>query len=245
LVINWIINDKKPTTIEVQEALNQNKENQSHAIDVALFGRMVAKAPDLNADASAQVAHAISTHRVDNEFDYFTAVDDFAPKDNAGAGMIGTVEYNSSTLYRYATVAAHELLIQLAGDAAVSANAIKEFARAFITSMPTGKQNTFANRTVPEGVVVTIREDQPINLVGAFESPISAKGEGFSKDSIAQLSAHAKETYDNYFGEPKKTWVIGGGLSGLGETTNLPSLLTALEETLALIFSELKNAAEV
>ena len=78
------------------------KENPS--VDMALFGRMVASDPSLNYDAAAQVAHSISTHAVQNEFDYFTAVDDCAPEDSAGAGHLGTVEYNSSTLYRYATV---------------------------------------------------------------------------------------------------------------------------------------------
>lgn len=68
--------------------------------DMALFGRMVADDPSLNYDAAAQVAHSISTHTVQNEFDYFTAVDDCAPEDNAGAGHLGTVEYNSATLYR-------------------------------------------------------------------------------------------------------------------------------------------------
>ena len=58
------------------------------SIDMALFGRMVASDPSLNYDASAQVAHSISTHRVQNEYDYFTAVDDCAPEDNAGAGKI-------------------------------------------------------------------------------------------------------------------------------------------------------------
>lgn len=81
------------------------------SMDMALFGRMVASDPSLNYDASAQVAHSISTHRVQNEYDYFTAVDDCAPEDNAGAGHLGTVEYNSATLYRYATVN----LLELAG----------------------------------------------------------------------------------------------------------------------------------
>lgn len=54
------------------------------AIDIALFGRMVADDPSLNEDASAQVAHAISTHEVQTEFDYYTAVDELSPEDNAG-----------------------------------------------------------------------------------------------------------------------------------------------------------------
>ena len=83
---------------------NRYKEalKEAPSADMALFGRMVADDPSLNYDAAAQVAHSISTHTVQNEFDYFTAVDDCAPEDNAGAGHLGTVEYNSATLYRYA-----------------------------------------------------------------------------------------------------------------------------------------------
>ena len=90
------------------------KENPS--VDMALFGRMVASDPSLNYDAAAQVAHSISTHAVQNEFDYFTAVDDCAPEDSAGAGHLGTVEYNSSTLYRYATVNMVELVHLLGAE---------------------------------------------------------------------------------------------------------------------------------
>lgn len=59
------------------------------AVDVALFGRMLADLPSVNRDAACQVAHAISTHRVEREFDYFTAVDDKGDTDETGAGMIG------------------------------------------------------------------------------------------------------------------------------------------------------------
>ena len=73
---------------------------ESPGVDIALFGRMVADEPSLNTDACAQVAHSISTHKVSREYDYFTAVDDLSPEDNTGAGHIGTVEFNSSTLYQ-------------------------------------------------------------------------------------------------------------------------------------------------
>src|SRR5690606_19480268 len=73
--------------------------DRDHSIDVALFGRMVADVPDINVDAAAQVAHAISVHGVENEYDYYTAVDDRkAAAEETGAGMIGTVEFNSATL---------------------------------------------------------------------------------------------------------------------------------------------------
>lgn len=175
-------------------ALEENKDKKalqeivksSPAIDIALFGRMVADDPSLNEDASAQVAHAISTHAVQTEFDFFTAIDDLAPEDNAGAGMLGTVEFNSSTLYRYANVAIHELLGQLGNQASVI-NALKLFVEAFANSLPTGKVNTFANQTLPQALVLTLRTDRPVNLVSAFENPVKSS-EGYVAKSIDKLA---------------------------------------------------------
>lgn len=203
---------------------------QGHSVDIALFGRMVADDPSLNADASAQVAHSISTHRVDNEYDYFTAIDDLAPEDNAGAGMIGVVEYNSSTMYRYATVAVHNLFKELGGEKEVTAAAVGEFAKAFIQSMPTGKQNTFANRTLPDAVLVTIRRDQPINLVGAFEEPVRTIEGGYVKPSIQRLEKYADKIYNQYADAPEKAWAIG--MDGQAESVNLNGLLQGLQDAL-------------
>jgi CRISPR system Cascade subunit CasC len=223
-----ILENGAPSTKEAQAALNKG-----FGVDIALFGRMVADDPTLNTDAAAQVAHSISTHRVDNEFDYYTAVDDRAPEDNAGAGMIGTIEYNSSTLYRYATVAVHELVKQIDEPSAV-AKVIQEFARAFVTSMPTGKQNTFANRTLPDAVFVSVRIDQPINLVGAFEEPVKSTGEGgFKKASCAALVEYAQEVYGDFASNPERAFVVGRELAGLGEPVSLSELLELLyDETL-------------
>ncbi|MDR0839986.1 MAG: type I-E CRISPR-associated protein Cas7/Cse4/CasC [Christensenellaceae bacterium] len=184
--------------------------NNEPSIDIALFGRMVADDPKLNIDASCQVAHAISTHRVDTEFDYFTAIDDRSPDDNAGAGMIGTVEFNSSTLYRYATIAAHDLAEQI-GDTAAAAAAVRTFAGAFVRSMPTGKQNTFANRTPPDHVLIMLRHDQPVNLVGAFEKPIRSD-DGFVEKSIERLNAYSQKVYENYCDAPDIQWELAEGL---------------------------------
>ena len=135
---------------------------------MALFGRMVADDPSLNYDAAAQVAHSISTHTVQNEFDYFTAVDDCAPEDNAGAGHLGTVEYNSATLYRYATVNVLELVRTLGAEQA--AQTVRASVRRSSAPCPPASQNSFANRTLPDAVYVTLRQDQPVNLCGALKS---------------------------------------------------------------------------
>lgn len=207
---------------------------QMPGIDMALFGRMVAKDSSLNYDAAAQVAHAISTHAVHNEYDYFTAVDDCAPEDKASAAHLGTVEYNSSTLYRYATVNVMELKKNL-GMRAVEVSRL--FAEAFICSMPTGKQNTFANRTLPDTVYLTIRKDQPVNLVGAFEKPVSGK-QGYVQSSVQALSEHAANVYSDYACPPASAWCTGKVTPMLGQKVSLTQMLEALQEELTTVMEE-------
>lgn len=211
--------------------------NDAPALDVALFGRMVASNPELNTDASCQVAHAISTHTVHNEYDYFTAVDDRSPADNAGAAHLDTVEFNSSTLYRYATVCVGELENALKGD---TAQVVRDFVNAFITSMPTGKQNTFANRTLPDFVYVTIREDQPINLVGAFEKPVLSGTEGYMQRSADALMAYAGNVYANFADVPSCAWVTAGiGVTdGFAQRLPLRAMLDALTAEIARRLSD-------
>ncbi|MGI6325454.1 MAG: type I-E CRISPR-associated protein Cas7/Cse4/CasC [Saccharofermentanales bacterium] len=181
--------------------------NDNPAVDIALFGRMVADDPSLNEDASAQVAHAISTHAVQTEFDFFTAIDDLSPEDNAGAGMLGTIEFNSSAMYRYANVAVHELYRQL-DDKEQTLNTLKLFIEAFANSMPTGKSNTFANQTLPQAIVVTVRNDRPVNLVSAFEEPVKSS-EGYVAKSIEKLFEEFKNV-EKFVRRPEFTLYVTG-----------------------------------
>ncbi len=211
----------------------------NNGIDLALFGRMVANDADLNVDASVQVAHALSTHAVDSEFDFYTAVDDKAPKEETGAGMMGTIEFNSSVLYRYATLNVDLLSEQLAepGDAV---SAVREFVRSFIESMPTGKQNTFANGTLPDAVVVSARADRGISFVGAFERPVRADQDGgYLANSAAALADYASEVVTQYAAPANQTWVLRIGaatdsLDRLGATrVTLPELTDAVSSAVS------------
>ena len=191
------------------------KDNVS--IDIALFGRMIADSKlnekikkenekgkkkknidneekeesriNLNEDASAQIAHAISTHGVQTEFDYFTALDDLSKDAKPGAAMIDTIEYNSSTLYRYGNVALHEFYHQMKENKEETKKAIILFVEAFLKSLPSGKINSFANQTIPSSVVVSLRKDRPVSLVSAFETPIKTKlsQEGYVNESIEAM----------------------------------------------------------
>ncbi len=222
--------DKAPSRKEVIEALDRE-----HGVEVALFGRMVADNKELSVDASVQVAHALSTHGVDDESDYFTAVDDLTDEqgEETGAGMLGTVEFNSSTLYRYATVNVAGLQANL-GSADATARAARAFLLDFVRSMPTGKQNTFANRTVADGLVVMFRRDQPVNLVGAYERAVSTRaGEGRVSESARRLIEQAAAV-TAFVSQPERTLVAYAGaaaesLSELGEVVGLDDLADQVE----------------
>ncbi|WP_282802294.1 type I-E CRISPR-associated protein Cas7/Cse4/CasC [Secundilactobacillus kimchicus] len=178
-IAEYALNNEELDKKELKAVINGNQ-----SLDLALFGRMVADNPELNVEGSAQVAHAISTHEIQPEFDYFTALDDLAPKDNAGASMLGSIEFNSATLYRYANLNVKELIHNIGSETAIEG--VQAFIKEFALTMPTGKQKTFANKTLPQYVMVTLRQDTPVNLVSAFESAIHSN-DGYVKDSISQL----------------------------------------------------------
>lgn len=190
------------------DTLRDAKADENNTIDIALFGRMLADNPLLNCDASCRVAHAISVDATENEFDFFSATDDGKKEvkivEDAGAGHLGTVEYNSSTLYRYATIQVDRLKKNLSANDDATKTAILEFTKAFIKSIPTGKLNTFANNTVPSFVLITIRKDQPINLVSAFENPAKAKDDkSVSEIAVEKLAAEVKKLYGSIVNEPE------------------------------------------
>lgn len=192
-LVDWILQvesgELTPSEAERKAAV-MDILGEGHPLDVALFGRMVADLANLNVDAATQVAHAISTHAANTEFDYFTAVDDTLTSDESGAGMIGTVEFNSATMYRYATVALEQLQENLGGDEQTAVDGIARFIESWSLSMPAGHQNTFAARTRPALVALVVREDQPVSLASSFETPISGGREsGLMGPSMRALAA--------------------------------------------------------
>lgn len=215
IALEWMDQGKDPAKAP-DSAMKKEVSGVFHgeqAVDIALFGRMLADAPDLNTDASAQVAHAISVDAIKPEYDYFTAADDFTEADNAGAAMIDSVGFNSSTLYRYATVNLDALQEQI-GNAEATARVASVFVEAFIRSMPTGKQNSYANRTLPETCIVAFRDSQPINAVEAFERPVAAEhDQPISQVASRRLVEELRRIQDAYDEQPVHAWAISTDLS--------------------------------
>ncbi|MFF9409894.1 type I-E CRISPR-associated protein Cas7/Cse4/CasC [Streptomyces anandii] len=209
-----------------------------HSVDIALFGRMVADSTDLGVDAAAQVAHALSVHRAETESDYFTAVDDRNLESEPGAGMIGTVDFNSATLYRYAAVdvdlLARNLGQGLDEDEPVTPvrRAIEAFLDGFVSSLPTGKINTFGNHTLPDAVVVKLRTTRPASFVSAFEKPVTAdEFGGHMEAACARLADYVPELERAYGEDTCATWVLRVGTA----TTKLASLGTEASSLSALV----------
>lgn len=209
------------------------------AVDVALFGRMLADMPERSQHAACQVAHAISTHAVEREFDFYTAVDDLKPEDTAGADMMGTIEFNSACYYRYAVVDWEKLVgdgskgTNLQGDTELAFKALRVFLEGFVLAEPTGKQNSFAAHNPPEFVAVSVcRDAAPRNLANAFETAIRARtGESLTRNSAEALAVKAG-TLDKAYPRKGQTFVLNlaqAKIGGLGsERASLDAVLDAV-----------------
>ncbi len=171
------------------------------AADIALFGRMLADDPAYNREAAAQVAHAITTHRVTVEDDYYTAVDDLKqPSEDAGAGFLGEAAFGSGVFYLYLCVDRALLVRNLGGDAPaadLAATALGALTEAAATTAPSGKQNSFAAHGRAQYVLAERGDAQPRTLAGAFSRPVA--GNDLVEDSIKALDGF-RQALDKAYG---------------------------------------------
>lgn len=181
-----------PAKAIAKELIKAHAQHTS-APDMALYGRMLASTPELNIEAACQVAHAISTHRVSMEMDFFTAVDDLQPDSEPGANMMGYTAFDSACFYRYARIDWDQLVTTL-GDPDLARRTVEGFLRAAEEAVPSGKKNAFAPFTPPSLALAVVRRDgMSWSLVNAFERPVQPdRAGGLVGPSIAAL--------DDYWG---------------------------------------------
>lgn len=164
-------------------------------LDIALFGRMVTSDAFRDVEASLQMAHAISTNRLEREFDYYTAVDDLVSNDveeDSGAGMIGDMEFNSNCYYMYYNLDLDQLRKNLEGltnAEELAKHSAKAFLRAFSYTNPSGKQNSFAAHQLPSAICVEFKDDKiPVSYANAFLTPAKpSTGKDLVCDSIEKI----------------------------------------------------------
>jgi CRISPR system Cascade subunit CasC len=187
---------KNPIEKAFKGEKKETKSLPKDAADIALFGRMVANDHSLTVEAASMFSHALSTHKVDNEIDFFAAVDDLQPKEEVGAGMTSTLEFNSATYYRFAALNL-DMLADVDHLGAMTKkerqSVVRTFVEATIKAIPGARKNTMNGNTMPVYVFGVVREKgHPIQLVNAFESPIRSTSGYATKSAELLKSEYAK-----------------------------------------------------
>ncbi|MCR5563821.1 MAG: type I-E CRISPR-associated protein Cas7/Cse4/CasC [Desulfovibrio sp.] len=182
---------------DIKSCLCRGKKGAVNVLDIALFGRMVAQAPEVNVHAASAFAHAISTHHAVNEVEFFTALDDRPEK--PGSAHMGTLEYNSATYYRYVSLDLGQLLYNIGEDDVPYA--VESFTKALFIAVPSARQTTQSASCPWDYARVLVRKGQRMQL--SFEKPVRAAGNGFLAPSIEALNEGLKRCED-----------LGGSLYG-------------------------------
>lgn len=225
-------------------------------IDMALFGRMITSDAFEDVEASSQFAHAISTHKIDHEFDYYTAVDDLerAADDEAGGGadMIGDVEFNSACYYKYFNVHVDGLVDNLTGKAfkkeptaddvmnarETAGKAVCALIEAACRVTPSGKQNSFAAHQPPSLVWIEVRDrNLPVSYANAFSQPVNPKAtSGLEVGSAEYLKREAEKLAEMYGLEAKARWLLAKHdleILGTKATKSLKAVLDEVERVVS------------
>lgn len=225
------LGEKQFAKLKIQDLEKALKHNLPRSVDIAMFGRMTTSEAFENVQAAVQVAHAISTNKLVQEFDYYTAVDDLS--DEAGAGMIGDIEFNSSTYYRYLNVNWEGLVENLGGDKETAQKAITALIEAAATAQPSGKQNTFAAHNLPDLVLVEVQaRNLPVSYANAFMKPAKASGEETLMDASVRLLGEYMERIVPVYGlEARRAYAATSDykLMGAERATSLKGLLKWVE----------------
>jgi len=245
---------KKLETKDEKAAATQLNKAKASA-DIAMFGRMLAEQPARNTDGSCQVAHPISTHKVDMEMDFYTAVDDLNPEEETGAAMMGVVGFNSACYYRYALVDRDQLARNISRkiertnrkwqqelepkDYEEADKVIKAFLEAMVYAIPTGKQNSFAAQNLPSfGLFVRRKGGVPVSLANAFSKPVrpTKDDDDLVGLSVAALTKHwdcLKSVYGEQGVQSKTCFHVQqeGLLNGLSESVK-ESVQKAIEDVM-------------
>lgn len=192
---------------------------QHTAADIALFGRMLASSPAYNTEAAAQVAHAVSVHRVTVEDDFFTAVDDLNSGDeDLGAGHMGETEFAAGLFYLYACIDRELLKENLGGDQSLCDRTLGALIECAATISPTGKQNSFASRARASYLLCEKGDQQPRSLSVAFLKPVA--GSDLLSDAIKSLEG-TMDKMDKVYGVCADVRCTMNATSGEGSLTDI------------------------
>lgn len=197
----------------------------STAVDIAMFGRMLASKPVFNTDAAVQVAHAITVHKAAVEDDYFIAVDDLNKGDeDVGAAHIGELGFGAGVFYLYLCINKEQLEKNLGGDSALATRALTALLEAVTKVSPTGKQNSFASRAYAGYVLAEKGDQQPRSLAQAFLAPV--RGQNMMGEAIKELRKR-RENFDAVYGACADDHIDLNVETGEGSLAKVAEFMTA------------------
>ncbi|MBF0376318.1 MAG: type I-E CRISPR-associated protein Cas7/Cse4/CasC [Desulfamplus sp.] len=169
-------------------------------LDIALFGRMVAQAANLNVEAASSFSHAISTHKVTNEVEFFTALDDCNTEQ--GSAHMGSLEFNSATYYRYICLDMGQLWENLGGQSI--SEAVEAFVKSIYLAVPSARQTTQAGYCPWEFAKIFVRKGQRLQM--PFTTAVKLKNNGFidsSKEALCEYLSKKEKLAGSLFGKIK------------------------------------------
>jgi CRISPR system Cascade subunit CasC len=213
---------------EKKELVSTLLRKTDTAADIAMFGRMLADSPDYNREAAVQVAHAITTHKVVVDDDYYTAVDDLKTKaEDAGAGFIGEIGFGAGVFYLYVNVDRALLLKNLGDDAGVAKKAIEALLRAAATIGPRGKSASFASFARAQFILAERGDAAPRTLAGAFLHPINKRvGDVDPLRASIEALEKTRENFEKVYGDEGVAHMVMNALDGSGSLTEIVAFAT-------------------
>lgn len=218
-LVKILIQEKRAPNSEELDALLHTQT----AVDIAMFGRMLASKPDHNSEAAVQVAHAIGVHASAVEDDYFTAVDDLNKKD-PGAAHLGEAGFAAAVFYQYLCIDRDLLKRNLGDDEELTAKALRALIEAVLKVGPSGKQNSFASRAYAHYVLVEKGSQQPRSLSLAFVKPVS--GSDYAEEAIHALE-RVRNNMDKVYGACSDQHQYLNVLTGEGSAEELLNFVAA------------------
>lgn len=171
------------------------------AVDIAMFGRMLASSPDHNVEAAVQVAHAITVHQTIVDDDFFTAVDDLKKDSDSGSSHLGERGFGAGLFYLYLCIDRESLQKNLGNDAALTQKALSALVKAVTTVSPTGMQNSFASRAYAAYVLAEKGNQQPRSLSQAFLKPIRAHEDTGMLDEAVTALDQRFQNFNSVYGD--------------------------------------------
>lgn len=219
-LIKKVIEEDYDPTQKDYDFLERNR-----AVDNALFGRMLAKRPQYDVDASIAMAQGFSVNECPTEEDYFTATDTLQ-KDNGhkGSAHLATFYYHQGSFY-YSMIIDMELLVKnLQDNEPLAVEVVQELVKLSALASPTANKNRCAGSQSWASYMMVEKADKfPRQLGIAFEKPI--EGPNVTEKAIVALEETKKKFDKTFFELPYKSL---NQISGEG---NLQELLDFIKES--------------